>query len=123
LNVRVPSANLPDSQNPLPLLSRGGSFLQPQNAVRANWANQFELLGYSVEAADAARRNLQVGLFFHALNPIERDYTFSVKVRDNQAYVWGQEDKWAGSNSYATSQCFVGNDARGRIGRKLDFHQ
>ncbi|HEX7593309.1 MAG TPA: hypothetical protein VF429_03985, partial [Anaerolineae bacterium] len=50
-----------------------------------------------------------VTLFFHALKPMLADYTFSIKVRDEKDRVWGQEDKWLGDNSYATSQMSVGD--------------
>jgi hypothetical protein len=73
------------------------------------WDHSFAVLGYSIDAADAAKRNLQVTLFFHALKPMSEDYTFSVKVRDAKDRVWGQEDKWAGNNSYATTQWSPGD--------------
>jgi hypothetical protein len=60
------------------------------------------LLGYSIDATDSARRNLEVTLFLHALKPISEDYTFSVKARDTKDRTWGQEDKWTGDNSYNT---------------------
>jgi hypothetical protein len=109
LIYRVPVQNLPDAQNPLNALARGGDFIQPQKTTHAVWSDSFELLGYSIDAADAAKRNLQVTLLFHALKPISEDYTFSIKARDAQDRTWGQEDKWAGDNSYATTQMSVGD--------------
>ncbi len=109
LVYRVPAKNLPDLRDPLATLAHAGDFAKPQNALRAAWNDQFELLGYSVDAADAAQRNLEVTLFFHALKPMTEDYTFSVKVRDALDRVWGQEDKWLGDNSYATTQMGVGD--------------
>ncbi len=103
LVYRVPAQNLPDPQNPLAALARGGAFIQPQHIEHAVWNNDFELLGYSVDALDPPKRNLEVTLFFHALKAMNTDYTFSVKVRDGKDRTWGQEDKWAGDNSYATS--------------------
>jgi hypothetical protein len=35
---------------------------------------------------------------------MSEEYTFSIKVRDGQDRVWGQEDKWTGNNSYTTTQ-------------------
>ncbi|HEX7588061.1 MAG TPA: hypothetical protein VF478_07090, partial [Anaerolineae bacterium] len=103
LTLRVPAKNLPDPAKPLAVLAAGGAFIQPQKTQTAVWNDQFELLGYSVDAADAAKRNLEVTLFLHALKPIVEDYTFSVKVHDARDRTWGQEDKWPGDNSYATS--------------------
>jgi 4-amino-4-deoxy-L-arabinose transferase-like glycosyltransferase len=100
---RVLAQNLPDAQHPLDALARGGAFIQPQHIEHAVWDNKFELLGYSVDAADSAKRNLEVTLFFHALEAMHTDYTFSVKVRDARDRTWGQEDKWAGDNSYNTT--------------------
>jgi len=103
LICRVPAQNLPDAQNPLDALARGGDFVKPQKTMRAVWSDSFELLGYSIDAADSAKRNLEVTLFFHALKPMAEDYTFSVKVRDARDRLWAQEDKWLGDNSYDTS--------------------
>jgi hypothetical protein len=103
LILRVPAINLPDSSDPLGVLAGGSAFLKPQRTTRAVWNNKFELLGYSTEAGDPAKRNLEVTLFFYALNQIVEDYTFSVKVHDAKNRTWGQEDKWLGDNSYATS--------------------
>ncbi len=109
LVYRVPARNLPDAPQPLDALARGGAFIQPQKIEHAVWGDQLELIGYSVDAADAPKRNLEVTLFVRALKPMITDYTFSIKVRDGQGRVWGQEDKWLGDNSYATSQMNVGD--------------
>lgn len=109
LLVRVAAPNLPALESPLATLAQGSDFLRPQHTTRAVWGDAIELLGYSVEAADAAKRNLEVTLFLRALAPMSEEYTFSVKVRDARARTWGQEDKWAGSNSYATRQWSVGD--------------
>ncbi len=99
---RVRANDLPDPNDPLAALKRGGEFLQPQTFARATWADQIELLADSISAADANQRNLEVTLFLRARQPTA-DYTFSLKVRDAQGRTWGQEDKWAGNNSYATT--------------------
>ncbi|MCX7839266.1 MAG: glycosyltransferase family 39 protein [Anaerolineae bacterium] len=109
LIVRVPASYLPNLQSPISNLSSASDFLRPQHTTRAVWGDAIELLGYSIEASDAAKRNLEVTLFLRALAPMNEDYTFSVKVRDAKDRVWGQEDKWAGSNSYATTQWSVGD--------------
>lgn len=109
LIVRVPASYLPNPQSPISHLSSASNFLRVQHLTRAVWGNAIELLGYAVEAGDAAKRNLEVTLFLRALAPMNEDYTFSVKVRDAKDRVWGQEDKWAGSNSYATTQWSVGD--------------
>ncbi len=109
LLYRVPARNLPDPQNPLNALTRGDAFIQPQKIERANWENQIELFGYTVNPEGPDGRNLTVNLFVHALKPMEEDYTFSVKVRDQKDRVWGQEDKWPGDNSYATLQWSAGD--------------
>lgn len=106
---RIPAQNLPAAANPLATLARGGDFIQPHILTRATWGDSFELLGYSIDAADAPKRNLQVTLFFHALKPMTQDYTFSVKARDAKDRTWGQEDKWLGDNSYATTQWSPGD--------------
>ncbi len=109
LMYRVPAQNLPEASKPLDALARGGAFIQPQKIEHAIWSDQLELIGYSVDAADAPKRNLEVTLFLHALKPMTADYTFSIKVRDEKGRVWGQEDKWLGDNSYTTSQLSVGD--------------
>ncbi len=109
LTVRVPANNLPDEQNPLTALNRGGEFVQPQKNARTALGDAFELLGYSLGATDPAKRNVEVTLFFHALKSMDTDYTFSVKARDAKGRVWGQEDKWTGNNSYATTQWSPGD--------------
>ena len=109
LLYRIPAANLPSFQAPLSNLTRGGTFVHPQHNEQAVWANSFELLGYSIDAADNAKRNLEVTLFFHVLEPIVEDYTFSIKVRDSQDRAWGQEDKWLGNNSYPTTAWMPGD--------------
>lgn len=100
----VPAGNLPDPQDPLGALAKGGEFVQPQAASSADWDNQFKLVGYSIEAADSSKRNLEVTLMLLALKPTAADYTFSVKVHDTKDRVWGQEDKWPGDNSFATTE-------------------
>ena len=67
--IRIPANNLPDAQNPLMALNRGGEFVQPQKTVRSALGDSIELLGYSIGATDPAKRNVEVTLFFHALNP------------------------------------------------------
>jgi hypothetical protein len=108
LNYRVPHENLPDPQNPLDILSRGGSFIQPQIIERANWSNQVELLGYTLDPGTGGR-NPTIILFLRSLEQMSDDYTFSIKVRDEKNRVWGQEDKWTGDNSYETSHWGVGD--------------
>jgi hypothetical protein len=109
LGYRVPALNLPDPQSPIPSLLPGGDFVRPQKRTRAVWNDSFALIGYSVDTADAAKRNLEVTLFLHALKAMSENYTFSVKARDAKDRIWGQDDKWAGSNSYATFLWSVGD--------------
>ena len=106
---RVRANDLPDLQTPLDALARGGDFAKPQNTTRAIWGDAFELLGYSIDAVDSAKRNLEVTLFFHVLKPMNEDFTFSLKARDAKDRVWGQEDKWAGDNSYETTRWSAGD--------------
>ncbi|MEW5718840.1 MAG: glycosyltransferase family 39 protein [Chloroflexota bacterium] len=106
---RVRAENLPNLQAPLSDLARGGDFLKPQKNAHIAWGDSIELLGYSIDAADAAKRNLEVTLFFHARKPMAEDHTFSVKVRDKKDRVWGQEDKWTGNNSYETTRWSAGD--------------
>ncbi len=106
---RVRVNDLPDPRDPLAVLGRADVFAQPQKTERAVWGDQFQLLGYSIGAADAPKRNLEIALFFQALKPMREDYTFSIKVRDDKDRVWGQEDKWLGNNSYATTVMSAGD--------------
>lgn len=100
---RVAAQNLPDRQNPLSLLLRGGAFVQPQKNERTEWSGRMALVGSTVSPEGPGGRNLTVTLFLHALTKMNTDYTFSIKVFDDKNRVWGQEDKWAGDNSYETS--------------------
>lgn len=108
LAYRVPFANLPDPQNPFDTLSRGSSFIQPQKLERANWNNQIELLGHTLDLGTGGR-NPTIILFLRSLAQISADYTFSIKVFDDKNRVWGQEDKWTGDNSYETSHWGIGD--------------
>ncbi len=103
LYYRVPANLLPDPRTPLETLAQGGAFVHPHNTETAIWSNQIKLLGSSVDPAGPGGRNLTVTLFLQQLAPMG-DYTFSIKVWDGKNRVWGQEDKWPGDNSYATSQ-------------------
>ncbi|MBI5035034.1 MAG: glycosyltransferase family 39 protein [Chloroflexi bacterium] len=107
--IRVPAKNLPDAQNPLAVLDQGSDFVKPQKIEHAVWADSFELLGYSIQATDIPKRNLEVTLFIRALQSIPEDYTFSVKACDDKERAWGQDDKWLGDNSYATTQWSPGD--------------
>jgi 4-amino-4-deoxy-L-arabinose transferase-like glycosyltransferase len=109
LVYRVPSANLPDARDPLQALARGGDWIQPRQTVHAVWDGQIELLGTTVQPEGPGGRNLTVTLFLRSLKPIAGDYSFSIKARDDRGRLWGQDDKWAGDNSYATGQWGVGD--------------
>lgn len=109
LLYRIPAKNLPNVHNLLATLNQGGDFIKPQKIEQAVWTDSFELLGYSINATDAPKRNIEVTLFFHVLKVIPEDYTFSIKVRDARERIWGQEDKWPGDNSYATMQWSPGD--------------
>ncbi len=106
--LRVAASDLPDANNSLTTLARGGAFLKIQNAERVNWMNEIEMLGYRLDPEGPGGRNLVVTLFARANAKINADYTFSVKVRDAHERVWGQEDKWLGDNSYASSRWDIG---------------
>ena len=101
---RVAARDLPDAKDPFSALARGGDFIKPQQTEHAVWLDRLQLIGYSEMAADSPKRNLEVTLFLRVLQPLSEDDTFSLKVRDAQDRAWGQEDKWPGDNSYATSQ-------------------
>jgi 4-amino-4-deoxy-L-arabinose transferase-like glycosyltransferase len=104
----IRAGDLPAAQNPPATLARGGAFVQPQTNSRVDWNGQIQLLGYTLSPEGPGGRNLTVTLFFQALQRMPTDSTFSLKVRDDQGRVWGQEDKWPGDNSYATSQWSAG---------------
>jgi hypothetical protein len=103
LSLRVPVENLPDSSDPLDALKRGGLFLQPKVKANVLWGDELQLLGFSIDPEGPGGRNLAVSLFLHSLKPIQMDYSFSVKARAENGRVWGQDDKWPGDNSYATT--------------------
>jgi 4-amino-4-deoxy-L-arabinose transferase-like glycosyltransferase len=109
LLYRVPAQNLPDENDPYSALARGGDFLQSHARARANWGDLIELLGYTLAPEGAGGRNLTATIFLRALNPISDEYTFSIKARDEKNRVWGQDDKWAGNNSYATTHWHPGD--------------
>jgi 4-amino-4-deoxy-L-arabinose transferase-like glycosyltransferase len=100
----IAAKDLPGVGQPLETLRRGGSFVQPEHESNARWGDNFDLIGYRIQAADSAKRNVMVTLFLQARKTMITDYTFSVRVADGKDRVWGQEDKWAGDNSYATSR-------------------
>lgn len=114
---RIPAANLPSLGNPLSGLARGGAFVKPGKQDDATWNDNIRLLGHTISGTGPGQRNLAVTLFFQALGPIAGNYTFSLKARpaarsggsDGQERVWGQEDKFAGDNSYATPRWEVGD--------------
>ncbi|MBI5653740.1 MAG: glycosyltransferase family 39 protein [Chloroflexi bacterium] len=109
LLYRVPAQNLPDENEPLTALAHGGDFLQPQARAHTHWGNLIELIGYTLAPEGAGGRNLTTTLFLRALNPIPDEYTFSIKARDEKNRVGGQDDKWAGNSSYATTQWQIGD--------------
>lgn len=100
----IPAANLPDLRDPAAALAQAGPFVRPQSTSDADWSGLFKLIGYSVDAPDSAKRNIEVTLMVLTLKPVSADYTFSIKVRDAQDRVWGQQDKWPGDNSYASTE-------------------
>ncbi len=103
LMLRVPSQHLPQGEDWLGVLKDGSEFVHPHTITHALWGDQLELLGYSVDPEGPGGRNLAVTLFLRSLRPMTEDYSFSVKARDAQGRVWGQDDKWPGNNSYATT--------------------
>jgi hypothetical protein len=106
---RIPAANLPTLDDPLGALAKGGPFVQPGQRLQATWNDNIKLLGYTVAGSGPGERNLTVTVFLQALGQIAGDYTFSLKVRDGQGRVWGQEDKFPGDNSYPTSRWDAGD--------------
>ena len=106
---RVAAKDLPNAADPAAALAHGGAFVQPQHSANAVWDDRLKLFGYSIDAADGPKRNLEVTLFLQVLKPMSEDYTFSIKARDAKDRAWGQEDKWPGDNSYATTQMSVGD--------------
>ncbi len=108
LLYRVPAQNLPNAEQPFEALDRGGSFVQAAVKARTAWEDGLALLGYTLSPEGPGGRNLTVTLFLQAQSALQRDYTFSIKVWDSRGRVWGQEDKWAGNNSYLTSHWGAG---------------
>lgn len=79
-------------------------FLKMTTTRAASWENKIQLLGARVEPLGIGRRQLAVTLMLQALAPLSREFSFSVKVRNADGVVWGQQDKMAGSNSFPTTQ-------------------
>lgn len=102
---RVGRDDLPDLLDPIGALNSS----KPQQIANTTWGGQMKLLGYSIGAADAPKRNIELTLFLQALKPMSEDYTFSLKAHDAKDRVWGQEDKWLGDNSYATTAMSAGD--------------
>lgn len=75
---------------------------EPAVSKDAVWQDGIHLSGMRVEAGGEGKRRLDVTLYLDALQAIQRDYTFSIKVRDANGDVVGQEDKMPGSNSFPT---------------------
>ena len=78
-------------QGYLPYL--GGSVL-PEISTRATWGNQIELRGYTVQphlTADGSY-DLTVTMFWQALHPLPKDYTFFLHWRDARGQTLRQAD-------------------------------
>lgn len=102
LVYRIPASQLPSREDPLASLARTGSYARPSQLVNRSWEHQIELLGYTIEPAGQGRKPAVI-LFLRALQPLQNNYSFSIKARDARHRVWGQEDKYPGDNSYPTS--------------------
>ncbi|MFQ6058619.1 MAG: hypothetical protein ACE5MB_07080, partial [Anaerolineae bacterium] len=83
--------------------------LRPQHLKPARFADQIELLGFSLsgegytEEAVMAGQPLSLTLFWRGLKPMARNYTAFVHLVDSQGQRWGQQDKEPGGGSYRTT--------------------
>lgn len=79
-------------------------FLRMTTPRSASWENKIRLSGARIQALGTGSRQLTVTLMLEALDRMSQDFSFSVKVRDANGAIWGQQDKMPGSNSFPTTQ-------------------
>lgn len=93
--------------NPQPLR------LQPQEPVTANFNNQVELLGYTVEPATGTPgQPIRITLYWRALAPLAHDYTVFVHLRSVAGNNVAQADHRPLGSIYPTSLWPVGQTIR-----------
>lgn len=104
LVYHVAADALPNPANPGSDPDTTSDFLKMTTPRTASWDRKIELSGARIEALGIGSRQLTVTLMLQALERMSREFVFSVKVRDSNGTVWGQQDKMPGSNSFPTTQ-------------------
>jgi hypothetical protein len=104
LTYHVGKKKLPDAANPLQSPAFRSAFTKPLVQENGSWNGEIRLFGARIEPQGAGGKQLTVTLDLQALKQITQDLTFSVKVRDVNDNVVGQEDKMLGDNSFSTLQ-------------------
>jgi len=75
---------------------------QAQNPAVVNFDNQVRLLGYTVPEGRATTREVEVVLYWEALQELEEDLKVSLRLRDEAGHEWGGYDGRPASLLYPT---------------------
>ncbi len=63
------------------------------------------LLGYDLPRTEASPgAELEVGLYWEALNDVQNDYVVLTQIRDDEGHVWGEEEGRPGYGGHPTTQ-------------------
>jgi hypothetical protein len=99
-NYRLLITNGKSDQTTDPILRIAGEARQTeipesQVEIRANFANQIMLLGYTLRRRHlAAGEELPLTLNWQALNNMPTDFMMFTRIRDETGQVWGGRDRW-----------------------------
>lgn len=104
LVYHVPKDRLPSAAEPLANGAFASQFTSPNLNAVGSFAGQIRVLGTNVLPQGESAEQLTVTTIMRAQAPIATEYTFSIKVRDANGDVVGQEDKMPGSNSFPTTE-------------------
>lgn len=103
LVYHVPNAQLPSAAAPLENPAFASQFTRAMLEGGGSFAGKIRVLGANVLPQNRTGEQLNVTVLMQAAVPIASEFTFSVKVRDTNGSVVGQEDKMPGSNSFPTT--------------------
>lgn len=80
-----------------------------ENQLAWNYGDRMELLGYNLDAKEAApRREVSITLFWRCLSEMVENYTVSVQILGPDYEVYGAIHSYPGEGNYATSLWKVG---------------